>query len=247
MRRAGFSKYVKSVIAVTVLTSKAFLRSKAWWIASISTPISILIIFYLLMGVEAAKNVIAGAVVAAVWGSGFVALPQEIVVLKASRRLDMLLTSVSPSLLLIGLAISCLMSHLPTLMLFTSSLIVLNPSAPTVLALVLSLLLMLFTASSIGLLIGLVLEDPISATGITNALYALTVVLAPVYYPIEILPQEVSRILILLPTVASAQVFKNLLGVSNYMFAESAISLTIWIALTIVANTTLWRRHVYGE
>jgi len=247
MCRAGFSKYVKSVIAVAVLTSKAFLRSKAWWIASISTPISMLIIFYLLMGVEAAKNVIAGAVVAAIWGSGIVALPQEIVGLKASKRLDMLLTSVPSLLLLIGLAVGCLMSDFPILALFTSSLIALNPSAYTVLALVLSLLLTLFTASSIGLLIGLMLKDPINAMGVTNALYALTVVLAPVYYPIEILPQEASKVLILLPTAASAQVFKNLLGMSNYMFTESAISLTIWTALTIAANIALWRGHVYGE
>ncbi|WP_048191369.1 hypothetical protein [Pyrolobus fumarii] len=108
--------------------------------------------------------------------------------------------------------------------------------------LALTILVVLFTAAGMGLLLSHVCKDPLSAMAASNAFYALAVVLAPVYYPLEILPETISKVLIALPTVASAQLVKNVAGVSSYMLTESLISLTSWLVLLTTTNTILWRR-----
>lgn len=230
-------KALISILSIARMLSSWHLRSKLWWINTIITPLSIFIMLKLLTpGLEI--QAIIGGIIALVWNSATNSLPQQLFFYKRYGLKEIIVASpINPHVFALGAALSVLGSCLAPAFVLVGLLFAHFQSIPVLTYLLLALIFTWFIGSMIGFFISGYATNPIRIGAITNTMSFLLIMMPPVYYPLETLPEILRPIAICIPTVALSFIAKIPLYAisSNHYFQAMSVILIYSIISPILA------------
>jgi len=232
------------VLAVVRIYSSWFLATKLWLVNQLIIPFSMYIIFTLVLGRGYEIYALIGATISLSWNAGANAVSQQLFYHKHSLRIkDMFIASpLDPMEYGLGCGLGALLNSIlpavPVFVLMTtyvSSLIVY-----AFMVFILSWLL----GTLFGFWLGNFAMDRTKLGAITNILYHLLIMLPPVYYPLEVLPEWARYIALLVPPASLAHLmsYQFALSQSPYIITLLIILSSYLVIFTFLAlKYTRWR------
>lgn len=234
------------MISVIEYYAKALTKSRASLISFAIKPLSFIFLLTLVSGGKLFSTALIGGMVSFVAGVGVADLAIEIAGMKTRSKFYDILSTLPLHPLKLGLGISVGMSipALPYLVVLIFTLAYVWELSLLKIAQIILLLAFLWLWSVfVGLYIGVKFREPIVIMRVSNiALTALTI-LAPVYYPLEVLPKALHRALLLLPTAGCAYLIRSLHEpLSEWKMALAG--LTLW---TLLFGVLAFRDGIFKE
>lgn len=220
---------LRKVCGIAYLCSRWILRQPAWLIQNVLTLIGFSILLYAWGGVEGLRYIIIAWIIGGLWSTGVNIVAQEVGWHRMMYLHDMLIASpIKPVHYLIGMFITSLIFPVIGLLTMIPLAYILNAWNIMLISLIMGLPVLL-TSIMVGLIIVMRIEKPVNISAITNPIAWLLVILPPVYYPAWILPQPLRYVALIIPTSASAEISRQLIGLGA--------SISIWYPLTVI---TVW-------
>ncbi len=214
----GLKAKVLQVLGVTFMMVRPIIRNPIWHVVISIIPLSYVLIFGILGGVNLAKYAIVGALIALSMNSGIVSLPQVVVYLKNIKLQEMFVASpVDPYTYCLGIALSRLFYVMPELLLFLLLGASLNVITLSEIPIIVSLVLCSWIIGcTIGYTVSTYVDKIMYISAVSNLLGLLLMLLPPVYYPAEFLPQQFRFVVYLVPSATVAQLLRLYLGISSW-------------------------------
>lgn len=241
-------KAIKETLAIAIMLSIPTIRNPLWHFTISIIPMSIFFIFWLIGGISLGQHALFGALVVFSINAGIVSLPQIAVSLKYSKIQQMFVASpVHPVTYALGIAISRLLYVAPPLVILLVILIVSSLLSFSVIPWVIIIILAIwFTGSMLGFTIATYFENMVYISSIANLLGLLLNLVPPVYYPLEIIPDNFQWFALVFPTVNAAQLIKsagNVIEISpmRIVLHFGIIIVYCLISIIIVIFKSKWR------
>lgn len=180
-------------------------------------PGSLYMVLHLVGGRELSGHVLLGSLVTLATGAGLVALPQQIVLHRNFGLLDMYVASpVSPLTYLLGFVLGRVAFALPGLVLLLGLLLGLGWVSPAALPATLGVTMLGFIIGSmIGFTIASHIRDLNTTSAISNILNFAFMLLPPVLYPLDLVPEPYRWLSFLAPTTPVAELLRTVNGVGT--------------------------------
>jgi len=243
------TKNARAILALVMLNGiKPVIRSPLWLIVMLAYPL-ILIFFIQIFAEYAVSEALVGGLISLVVMSG-VAIQADIVWYKVELKFqDMAVASpVSPTVYMIGMAISELVYSSPAIVLFLVLMVlrgVLDLSSIPMLTL--SMLLCWLSALSLGFYLSTRISDIRHIWALEGLISIALSMLPPVYYPISLLPEWAQAVSMLVPTTHAALLAKEAVGIVSLTEYQRLMSLTILLLWTFILLVLARRKSVWRE
>ena len=225
-------------------------RNPIWIITSLIIPFSFIVVFYFIGGKSLGVQAPIGALTTLSFNAGLVNLPQYLVMSKF-RKLHYYFVSapVSPIMYNFALAIAMLLPMVPGLIIMALICYMLGAyfSITGMVILVLVILLTWAVGSLLGFFIGVSANNIMYISAISNTLGLLLGTLPPVYYPLTYVPPSWRNILMIIPTVSSANLMRWALGTVKVSINDVVLSFIILCAYILVFATLVQKKAEWVE
>ena len=208
-------------------------------INTVLSPLSFLILIFFVSGGTLLGVAILGGLIMTMFQAGTF-LQADLSHLKNDFKLQEMVVS-SPTtagVYVSGMAISELIYSLPALLIL-AILFGLYIHIPfiSVLGIVAVLLMMFLTSVSLGFALATISSDIVQSFAFSRLLTVLFSTLAPVYYPITLIPEPFRYAAYLSPTTYAAQLCQNLGG---FLVVPDGVLILDWVVLIVLTIVFLW-------
>lgn len=205
-----------SLVAILAYYADALiLKSPSSLVAIAIQPLSFLFLVVVVSGGGLVTNAVVGAIVSFLVGVGLADLPLELTGMKRRSQFYELFRSLPISGLTLALGIAIGQS-LPGLLYGAGLLVVLvalEGLGPLAVGAILLVVAGVWVwAILTGYVLGVWLEKPTLVQRVTNVAVVLSTTLAPVYYPVELLPDVVEPVALLFPSASGAYLLRFAVG-----------------------------------
>lgn len=244
-----FIKNARVVLALVLLNGiKPVMRSPLWLIVMLAYPL-ILVFFINIFAEYAVLDALVGGLISLIVMSG-VAIQADIVWYKVELKFqDMVVASpVSPTIYMVGIAISELVYSSPAIVLFLILMAlkgILSISSIPMLAL--STLLCWLSALSLGFYLSTRISDIRHVWALEGLLSIVLSMLPPIYYPMSLLPEWGQMISMFVPTTHVALLMKKAVGIISLTENQRLMSLAVLLIWTIALMLLAKRKSVWRE
>jgi ABC-2 type transport system permease protein len=234
-------KRVGSQLLASILVNSIY-EMKNYPVVLLNTvlaPISFLVLIVFVSGGSLLGVGIIGGLIMTMFSSG-TSLQADLSHLKNDFKLqDMVVSSPTSAVVYVGgMAISELVYSSPAIaILGVLFYIYIHIQLVALLGIILVLLLMFLMSVSLGFALATISSDIVQSFAFTRLLTTLFSALAPVYYPITLIPLPFRYIAYLSPTTYAAQLGQNLGG---FQVAELDILVIDWAVLLALTAFFLW-------
>jgi ABC-2 type transport system permease protein len=242
-------KNVRAIFALVMLNGiKPVIRSPLWLIVMLAYPL-ILVFFIQIFAEYAVSEALVGGLISLVVMSG-VALQADVVWYRVELKFqDMAVASpISPTVYMMGIAISELVYSSPAIALFLALMAlrnILNISSIPMLAF--SMLLCWLSALSLGFYLSTRISDIRHVWALEGLISIMLSMLPPIYYPISLLPEWAQAVSMLVPTTHAALLAKEAIGIISLTEHQRLMSLTILLLWTVILLMLARRKSVWRE
>ncbi len=212
--------------AIVEYYHNALMKSKASMLSFAIQPISFIFIVYVISGGKFLDSALSGAIVSFVVGVGIADLSIELVGMKVRSKFYDIFMSL-PGMGLektLGISIGISLPAFPYVVVLIALLVISGGFQRLVYSLFALISLWLWSVS-LGTYLGTKMKEPLTVMRISTILTALLTVFPPVYYPLHIVPYQLRKPLLLIPTVSASSVM------SGNVAELAIISLTFWLAV----------------
>jgi ABC-2 type transport system permease protein len=212
-------------------------------------PVIFLFLFWLIGGMRLGQHVLFGSLISLMMNSGIISLPQTVVAYKFKKLQDMYVASpVHQLTYLFGLGLSRLLYSAPGVILFFIILLASRymplGAVPVV---VLVLLMSWATGCAIGFTIATYFNNIMQVSAAANLLGLFMLLMPPVMYPLELIPEHWRWLALVIPSTSAAQLIKVACGASS--LNSPANRLAYWAILifytvacfVLVLKKSRWR------
>lgn len=234
---------IRQIFGIAYLTSRWIKRQPTWLLQSVLSYIGFAILLYAWGGITGLKNLIIAMLISGFWSVGVNIVGQEIGWARISGTQDMFIASpIKPLHFVIGIFIMSLIFPLIDLIALIPIVYILNAWNIMILALVIGLPVLLI-GIMLGLIIVMRIRTPVNVSAITNPISWLLTILPPVYYPAWIIPEPARYIALTIPTSASAEIVRQLIGMGTSVpLWYPVIVVVLWITIGILtaSKTIRW-------
>lgn len=235
-----------SILAIARFYSAWFFKSRLWIINQLVIPVSMYIVFLLVIGKGFEVNALIGGLITLAWNAGSNALSQQLFAYRFYYRiLDMFIASpVTSTRFIAGVSIGALLNALlPSIPILT--LLATYIGINMVLLIPLFLLAWLL-GSIIGFFMANTVKDPARFSALANLLYYLLTIIPPVYYPANVIPGIGYHISLLIPTATLAELARMVLALTSattlwYVVAVILVYMAVFLLLAV--RYAEWREH----
>jgi ABC-2 type transport system permease protein len=232
MRREG-RQLSASILVVAIYEMKNY---PVILLNSMFAPLSFLtLIWFVSQGALLVPGIIGGLIM--VMFSSGTSLQSDLAHLKNDFKLqDMVVSSpTSASTYVIGIAISEIIYSLPAIIILSVLFyFFVQVTLLQLLGIVIVLALVFIMTLSLGFALATVTSDMVQSFAFTRLLTTLFSTLAPVYYPITLIPMPYRYLAYLSPTTYAAQIAQNLSGTLSSSANDLAVDWSVLLALTLV-------------
>lgn len=224
------------------------------WLTLISMairPFSFIFLLTVIGGVRFLPAALIGGLVSFAIGSGYGQLPVELAGLTKRSKFKYILVSspVHPLTFMLGTAIGLSLPSLPHIVVILALLLYLGYLSPVQLPLFLGTLLLLWTWSvATGFYLSTKIREPIRLIRVASLVDVLFLVLPPVYYPLELLPQSLQIPMLILPTSGAAALLRSftdssqsIISMREQIIALLSLLAILLVSLAFVARWSEWR------
>ncbi|MEM0027729.1 MAG: hypothetical protein QXT53_07380 [Ignisphaera sp.] len=236
---------LSSILAIARIYSAWFMKSRLWIVNQLIIPMSVYIMFLLVIGRGFEINALIGGLVALAWNAGSNALSQQIFDYRFYYRLlDMFIaSSVTPAMFIAGTALGSLLNALlPAIPIFILVVIYKGFGAVSLIPVFLASWIL---GSVTGFFMACKVRSPARFYALANLLYYLLTILPPVYYPATAIPGIGMYIALLIPTATLSDLARIALSIEEPM--NTLYDLTIVIVYTAVMLTLTLRYAEWRE
>ncbi|MCD6373784.1 MAG: multidrug transporter [Thermococcus sp.] len=212
--------------AIVEYYGRALMKSKASMLSFAIQPISFIFIVYVISGGKFLDSALSGAIVSFVVGVGIADLSIELVGMKVrSKFYDIFMSLPGRGIeKTLGISIGISLPAFPYIAVLTALLII-NGGFQRLVGIVLALSALWLWSISLGTYLGTKIKEPLTVMRISTILTTLLTVFPPVYYPLDIVPYQLRKLLLLIPTVSASSVM------SGNVTEIAIISLASWLAV----------------
>mgnify|MGYP001770672408 CR=1 FL=1 len=237
---------LSSVLAIARIYSAWFMKSRLWIVNQLVAPMSIYVIFLLVVGRGFEVNALIGGLVALAWNAGVNALSQQVFSYRFYYRLlDMFIASpVTPAVFTAGIALGSLLNALlPAVPVFTLLAIYKGFGVASLIPVFLASWIL---GSVTGFFMSCKIRSPARFYALANLLYDLLTILPPVYYPARVIPGIGMYIALLIPTAALSDLARIALSIEepmNMLYDLTIITVYAAIMLTLTLRYAEWREQ----
>jgi ABC-2 type transport system permease protein len=232
MRRQG-RQLSASILVVAIYEMKNY---PVILLNSMFAPLSFLtLIWFVSQGTLLVPGIIGGLIM--VMFSSGTSLQSDLAHLKNDFKLqDMVVSSpTSASTYVMGIAISEIIYSLPAIIILSILFyFFVQVTLLQLLGIMVVLALVFIMTLSLGFALATVTSDMVQSFAFTRLLTTLFSTLAPVYYPITLIPMPYRYLAYLSPTTYAAQIAQSLSGTLSSSTNDLAIDWTVLIGLTLV-------------
>ncbi len=234
-------KSVRSQVLASILVNSIY-EMKNYPIVLINTvlaPLSFLVLIVFVSQGSLLGVAIQGGLIMTMFSSG-TSLQSDLSHLKNDFKIqDMVVGSpTKASVYLVGMAISELVYSSPAILILAIMFYIYVPvTAIEALGIVVVMLLMFITSISIGFALATVTSDIVQSWAFTRLISTLFSTLAPVYYPITLIPIPFRYLAYLSPTTYAAQISQSL---SGFLDLTTTAFIFNWVVLISVTVFFLW-------
>ncbi|MEM3400811.1 MAG: ABC transporter permease [Nitrososphaerota archaeon] len=244
-----FMKNARAIFALVMLNGiKPVMRSPLWLIVMLSYPL-ILVFFINIFAEYAVVDALVGGLISLVVMSG-IAIQADIVWYKVELKFqDMVVASpVSPTIYMVGIAISELVYSSPAIALFLVLMALKGIlSISSIPMLMLSMLLCWLSALSLGFYLSTRISDIRHIWALESLLSIVLSMLPPIYYPMSLLPEWGQIVSMFVPTTHAALLMKEAVGIISLMEHQRLMSLAVLLIWTIALMLLAKRKSVWRE
>ncbi|MEM0090835.1 MAG: ABC transporter permease [Nitrososphaerota archaeon] len=244
-----FMKNARAIFALVMLNGiKPVMRSPLWLIVMLSYPL-ILVFFINIFAEYAVVDALVGGLISLVVMSG-IAIQADIVWYKVELKFqDMVVASpVSPTIYMVGIAISELVYSSPAIALFLVLMALKGIlSISSIPMLMLSMLLCWLSALSLGFYLSTRISDIRHIWALEGLLSIVLSMLPPIYYPMSLLPEWGQIVSMFVPTTHAALLMKEAVGIISLMEHQRLMSLAVLLIWTIALMLLAKRKSVWRE
>ncbi len=234
--KSAWSQILASVLVNSIYEMKNY---PIVLINTVLAPLSFLILIVFVSQGSLLGVAIQGGLIMTMFSSG-TSLQSDLSHLKNDFKLqDMIVGSPTKApIYLIGMAISELVYSSPAIAILAILFYIYVPvSAAEALGIAIVMLLMFITSISIGFALATITSDIVQSWAFTRLISTLFSTLAPVYYPITLIPLPLRYIAYLSPTTYAAQISQSL---SGFLYLSTTGFIINWIVLIGVTSFFLW-------
>jgi ABC-2 type transport system permease protein len=208
-------------------------------INTLISPLSFLVLIVLVTRGELLGVAILGGLIMTMFQSGM-SLQADLSHLKNDFRLqEMVVASpTGPGTYVAGMALSELIYSSPSLLILATLFALFVPvTAFAALAITVVLMLMFLTSVSIGFALASISSDIVQSFGFSRLITTLFSTLAPVYYPISLIPLPFRYLALLSPTTYTAHLVQGLAGFEEVTPEVMLLDFVVILSITAVC---LW-------
>lgn len=242
-------KAISQTTAIARMLAVPAIRDPATYGFAFLFPVIFLFLYWLIGGMKLGQHVLFGSLISMVMNSGIISLPQSVVSYRFKKLQDIYVASpVHQLIYLFGFGLSRLFYSTPGVIIL---LIILLASQFMPLSaipiIVIVLLLSWATGCSIGFTIATYFNNIMQVSAAANLLGLFLLLMPPVLYPLELIPEQWRWLALIAPTTSAAQLIKVACGASSlnsaaYQFAYWTI-LIFYTAggFVLVSKKSRWR------
>lgn len=248
MNGRGLSLIVRQTLSLGYMQGLVGYRQLHTLISVGLIPGALYLMFFLVGGRELSQHVLFGTLIVQAVGAGVVSLPQQVVLHRMTRLMEMYIASpVGPVQYMLGIAIGRALFMIPGTLLLLTILIGFGFMSIASLPLTLCVIAAAFlTGSMLGFTIATHTTSIYATSAVANMLNTLLMMLPPVLYPLSVIPQHLRWIAFLAPTTVLAELVRVINGVSE---ATAGVQVAYWllvggwiaVCLLVVVPRSRWR------
>ncbi len=206
--------YINQVLRIAYFSGVIWLRRNPMSLVfSILSPFSIMFLLLIISDGEYIQFAIAGSLVMTMVAFGL-SLGEDVLYYKLDYRMqDLFVASpVSQFSFMIGLAISELMFGLPAIMILFYLTFYFGASITVLPIIIVSVILIWGAMSALGFFVSSFLSHTRNVRQVVSFITVLIAVIPPVFYSVDVLPEEVRYITYMLPTTHASLVIQHYMG-----------------------------------
>lgn len=203
---------------------------------TLMTPLSFLVLIFFVSRGELLGVAILGGMITTMFQSGM-SLQADLSHLKNDFKLqEMVVASpTGPGIYVAGMALSELIYNSPALLILIILFVLFVPvTALQAAAISVVLLLMFLTSISLGFALATVSSDIVQSFGFSRLITTLFSTLAPVYYPLSMIPEPFRLLAYLSPTTYTARLVQSLAGFQDVPIGTMLLDGTVVASLAAV-------------
>jgi ABC-2 type transport system permease protein len=220
-------------------------RSPFSAVGLVLTPLSVLFFIYLFGGARAVTFGIVGGLISSLVSASIVVETDAAFIRIMLKMQDMFVASpVSPIAYVAGIALGDMTTGFPGVVLFAALLFYYNgPTLYLGLVTLYALGLTWASIAALGFLISTFARDPRDLWVYSPVITVLLAFLAPVYYPINILPEIIRPLAYAAPSTYAAEMIRDAIGLSNSNIVLFAVGLLAYstIMIWLAGKRMRWR------
>jgi ABC-2 type transport system permease protein len=234
------SRFSSQLLAAVLVN--AVYEMKAYPVILVNTvlsPLSFLVLIVFVSGGALLGVAIIGGLIMTMFQAGTF-LQADLSHLKNDYKLQEMIVSspTGPSIYVAGMAISELVYSSPAIVILVALFAVnVHVTLLQALGILLVLILMFLTSVSLGFALATVSSDIVQSFAFSRLLTVLFSTLAPVYYPIDLIPEPYRYFAYLSPTTYAAQLSQALGG---FQTLSPELALIDWVVLLTLTVLFLW-------
>jgi ABC-2 type transport system permease protein len=245
----GFANTARRACRIAYLNGFLFLkRNPASGALNAATPLSLLFVLFVISGGDYVHLAVIGSMVVAIISAGL-SLGEDAVFYRIEHRLqDIIVSSPVPSLAYMGgLALSQLLFNMPSLVILASLVIILGGMPLVYIPLFAAMMLLLWAAmSSIGFFVASRITHQRTTYQVISAIN-IGVLASPVYYSMDIVPQQLHILAYLVPTTHASLLLQYMTGLPTPAEWSPALGFVAMFAAMAVFVLLVTRKAVWGE
>lgn len=224
-------KSLSQTSAIARMLAVPAIRDPATYGFAFLFPVIFLFLYGLIGGMSLGQHVLFGSLISLVMNSSIISLPQSVVSYKSRKLQDMYVASpVHQLTYLFGFGLSRLLYSVPGILLFFMILLISRYMPFEVVPVILLVLLMSWaTGCAIGFTIATYFKNVMQVSAAANLLGIFMLLMPPVLYPLELIPENWRWLALLIPSTNAAQLIKVTCGAST--LNSPAYRLAYWAIL----------------
>ena len=213
-----------------------------------STPFTILFLFYVIAGASALPAALVGAYVMLFVGAGISIMGDDVWSKHELKYQDVLVAStVSSFEYMAGLAFAELFFSLPGIIIILIPLLLINPTAYSVLTIFVVPSITWLLTSSMSFYFSTHVPNTRNGWQISTLLNLILTILPPIFYPIEAIPQLLRPLAYIVPTTHSALLLKNSLGIITLSLFDIVFSWAYLLLFSILSTALAMRKAQWRD
>lgn len=226
-------KALSQTTAIARMLAIPAIRDPATYAFAFLFPVIFLFLYSLIGGMKLGQHVLFGSLISLVMNSGIISLPQTVVSYKFRKLQDMYVASpVHQLIYLFGLGLSRLLYSIPGVLLFLIILLSSRYMPLSALPVIVVVLLLSWAAGcAIGFTVATYFNNIMQVSAAANLLGLFMLLMPPVLYPLELIPEQWRWLALVIPSTSAAQLIKVACGASS--LNSPAYVLAYWVILIL--------------